>query len=197
MEKDSKQTNKSSVSPLLVGIIIMFISLVILGGFLYVRTSNSKESQNGNSETTSVNQDVDQSKVIWEEFTNDKYGFTIAHPPLLLKRETEDEGGYLYFVRFEENQYSLGKGIAIGVGENTRDEEVAKIKKEIKDEATIDPESEETIKVAGQNAIRLNYQDKGQYESKSFVIFEKDGKTYSISTVPDQIDRVIESFEFN
>jgi hypothetical protein len=197
MAEEKHISKVNTVSPLTVGIIIMFISLVVFGGFLFVRTRNSQESQIDNAPTATLNQDADQSKVMWQEFTNDKYGFTVARPPLLIKRETENEGGYLYFVRFEENQYSLGKGVAIGVGENTRDEEVNNIKKSIKDEAGIDPDSEEEIIVSDQDAIKLTYHDNGQYESRAFVVFEKNGKTFSISTVPEQMNRVVESFEFN
>jgi len=59
-------------------------------------------------------------------------------------------------------------------------------------------DNEQEIKMGDFYAVILNYTsgDKTQGEDRSIVIIQKDDKSYSISTVPEQIDKVISSFSF-
>ncbi len=131
----------------------------------------------------------------WDVYTNNKYRYSVSYPKLLYKKEFENQGGYLHFVRFEENNFSKEKGIAIGVRETTLKEEVARLKDDFSKEGKLIKEEE--IKVMGKNGVRLEFEPKIQgNESRTLVILERENWVYSISTVPEQMDRVLESFKF-
>ena len=55
---------------------------------------------------------------------------------------------------------------------------------------------EEKINVGDQEGIRLDFEPEGEGEKRSAVIFSKEKYSYSISTVPEQIEKVIQSFKF-
>lgn len=132
----------------------------------------------------------------WKEFVNQDYGIRFEVPSLLLKTKRENVNGYKYFMRFEENKFSEKKGVALGVTERSRSQEVEYIKEMIEKE---NPNIHPAIKIfdlAGYGATQIDYEEQEGLEARSIVIIN-DGKfTFSLSTVPEQIERVKSSLMF-
>jgi len=199
MLMDVKNNTKKRVGESLsLGAGVLFISLVAVCIFLFFKLNLQKvnviapmEEKVNKPDELIVNSD-------WGEYANEEYGFKFLHPKLLYKTEFKNQGGYIFFVKFEENKYSLGKGVAIGIRQSEKGRDVENVKNDIAREGNARLDNEQEIKMGDFYAVILNYTsgDKTQEEDRSIVIIQKDDKSYSISTVPEQIDKVISSFSF-
>lgn len=185
---------KKSFNLLNLGLMFLFLSLLTLATYLFFRVSFSTKKEINSQD--SKKEKVSESESNWEVYSNTEFGISFAHPRLLYKKEFRNQAGSLYFVRFEETKFSRGKGIAVGVKEGNLEEEVANFKKEFENQADLTKESQ--IIVNTFKGVRLDFEprESSLLEKRSIVILEKSGKVYSISTVPKQIDRVLESFNF-
>src|SRR3989344_8091138 len=179
------------------GLLVMLLSLLLLTIYLlfFPKLSNDKtpivnqdEQLQGNLKPTGVQ------NLQWEEYFNEELGFKMSIPQFLYKSEFSDRGGYKIFIRFEQTNFSLEKGIAVGISEKIAEEETETLKGNLSDEGAV-LQNEEKIEISGIEGTKLTFIPKeGQEgEPRSIVIFDRNGLTYSISTVPEQIDRVTES----
>ncbi|MEM2145266.1 MAG: hypothetical protein QW279_07890 [Candidatus Jordarchaeaceae archaeon] len=131
----------------------------------------------------------------WETYSNTEFKFQLSLPRLLYKNEFKNQGGYIFFARFEENKFSQGKGVALGIKEGKIQAEVEGVKRDFEEKASL--EEEKKVNVAGSDGVYLRFKPKEQgLEERVIVFFEKEAKVYSVSTTPKQIDKIIESFKF-
>lgn len=192
----SIKSNKFSVFGLASSLV--FISLISAGLYLFLLT---KKTVTDGGVVISNEEEIQQERRItntWIEFINEEFGYRISHPPLLTKTEYKNEGGYKDFIRFEENEKSLGRGIGIGVRESTLRDEVERLKKEMDQFKGSKLTKETKLPLSNYNGFVLEYDtvDNSDTEAKAIILIQKDNFIYSISTVPEQIDRVISSFSF-
>lgn len=194
MAGEEKKTSRV----IFVGMYLLILAIISSGIYLFVRAkkegTHSKENQNVTISPTQTQEDATRS---WVTYTNPEYKFSIRHPRFLYPTEIVNKGGYLVFIRFEENSFSQGKGLAVGVSEALQEEEVKRVKKEIASffEGTLTKEEE--IGIGDIKGIRLEYEpeEKEVAEDRSIVIFTKGNHTFSISSVPEQIEQIVLSFK--
>jgi hypothetical protein len=137
----------------------------------------------------------------WKTYESKEFGFSLKYPASLRVNDLGNNGGYVGFIRFEEEP-SLNlsdKGIAVGISSLPLDKEITKIKDQINSEggAILVDETQTVFK--GFTATRLYYkpEDSTQEEERVVIIVNGGGEyTYSISTVPGQIQKVLEGFNF-
>ena len=194
MVGEEKRTSKV----ILVGIYLLALAIISSGIYLFVKAKKegprSKENQNVTISPTQKEEDITRS---WITYTNPEYKFSIRHPRFLYPTEIVNNGGYLVFIRFEENSFSQGKGLAIGVREASQEEEVKRVKKEITSSFEGELIKEEEMGIGEIKGIRLQYEpeEKEKAENRSIIIFTKGNHTFSISSVPGQIEQIVFSFQ--
>jgi len=196
-----KKQEKSRLSVFKTGIVLVFLSLVILTIHLVIRILKNNSSDN--NQTQIVNepenvQDQDTSEDrAWEVYTNEEFGFELLIPRLLTEREWRDQGGYKYFMRFEETKFSVDKGVAVGVSDSNLGSEVKRLKDNLEKEGAKLVKEQKTV-IGGKEGVLLEYEpeDVGGGEKRVVVIVENPPSVYSISTAPEQIEKVIDGFIF-
>ena len=181
-----------------VGFLVMFLSIIFLSTKLSYDLDSTQKTSTGQTTPQNLSQqDNQESPSGWDIYTNEEYYVKFSHPRFLLKRVYEKTGGYELFVVFEENELSLGKGVAFGVGKTGLEEEVERIKSGISKEGNTRLSNDENIVVSEMKARLLSFESQEKFlENRSFLIIEKDSYTYSISTVPEQMQKIIDSLEF-
>ena len=180
------------------GIMFLFISAVSVVAYLLfkLRTENSEPETAVNEQVSKQNEMITTNQ--WEEYVNEEFGIILSHPSLLIKRETVEHGEYLKFIRFEETKNSIAKGVALGISNKTLKEEINKIKSEIEKSGEAKLTKEQNFKIENNEAVLLEYEaDKeSDIENRVVVVFRKGSYTYSLSTTPDQMGKVLSSVKF-
>jgi hypothetical protein len=116
---------------------------------------------------------------------------------LLHKLEYDESEDYDYFIVFEENQFSKEKGVAFGVSSDGLEKEVNKIKNSVTNQNGSILVKEGKYDFRGLKSWLLKYEtENSSLESRVFFIFERGDYTFSFSTVPEQIQRLMDSIEF-
>lgn len=184
--------------PLNLGLFILFISTSIL----LLKVALTQWDKKGN--TDNYNRTLEESETSdsvvpegirdWEYFVHPEYKFSVYVPRLLVKREYDDSGNYLFFVRFEENRFSEDRGVAIGVSDRILEEEETKTREIIEAGFSDKKPKKEIVKLTDHDAIRLDYQEAEGFESRTIILVNNGDYTYSLSTVPEQIDNVLAGF---
>lgn len=176
------------------GVLFLFFSLLALGTYLFITSKKAVKEEQKESPKDIVQ--IDQNQTLnWRIYENEKYSYTLKYPPLLYKREFENQGGYLHFVRFEENKFSLDKGLAFGVSDGSLENEVKRIKQEFSQGAKLVNEAE--VDIGDIKGIRLDYEPEVRGgEKRAVVIFNGRGYSYSLSSVPEQIEKILAGFRF-
>jgi hypothetical protein len=133
----------------------------------------------------------------WYMYVNEEYKFSFYHPRLPFEEDFKNEGSYEYFLNLQSEEDEIKKGIYLGIKENNLDEEIARLKSIFEAEGG-ELVSETEVDVDGIKGVLVVYKpiDNITLEQRSLVVFEKDGLAYSISTSPDQIDKLISTFKF-
>jgi len=198
-EKLSGNQSQKSMSLLKIGVILLIGSLFTLLIFNYYKKPLRDQVVNKEDLTTSQSGLMSKNeKLAWEDYANSEYGITFKIPKLLLKRDSLGENEYLYFVRFEENKFSREKGVAMGIRESDLEKEKTLLKKEMED-AGGKLSNETKLAIKDFPAERMDFkpdsQNKG-LEDRSVILIERFGKVFSISTSPDQLDRLISTINF-
>ncbi|SRR3990172_4156191 len=194
---DGKRQKNSDA--LKIGVFLMFLSLAVLVVYFFFTRPDIFHKSTGEPEITAIGKDdlitTPTPVLAWVEYKNDEFGFQMMYPKFLYRREFRDQGGFKVFLLFEETKFSSEKGLGLGVSERTFKEEVENTKTSFsKQDAKL--VKEEKINVGDQEGIRLDFEPEGEGEKRSAVIFSKEKYSYSISTVPEQIEKVIQSFKF-
>lgn len=132
----------------------------------------------------------------WEMYVISDYDFALPVPRFLSKNELENQGGYEKFIRLVKTDFSQGEGIAIGANkaslQNEKSRVLESLLKEVETEVTESEKNIENVKI-----IRVDIEvDKEGFESRSFLFYERDGKTISISSTPEQIDTILDLITF-
>ena len=192
----SAKNKKNKLNLLGMGALAAFLSLTTLAVYLVVTLLAKRSPQSSEAVVGSVSESLDEEvEVPWRTYTNEAYGYEISHPGLLYQREFVDSGGYEHFVRFEETQFSLDKGVAVGVSLKSAEEELNAMKSELSENAEL--VEERSISVAGLEAAYILFRPSFEGgEERAIAVFEGNGATFSVSTVPEQMDKVLQSFKF-
>lgn len=203
--KTNLSETKSSVINKL-GLFLMFVALIIFGIQIILRNYKNirlaKEQQIEKSDV--VNQDSKQNKQVnydisnrWRVYQDTIYGYEIAVPKLLIERKYKNNGRFVQFVLYEETQFSNEKGVALGISKLNIEKEIDELKKDMTNEKAV-VASEENIKVDGFDGILINFEpeDEEILEKRSVFLVSKNNLTFSISSVPEQIPRLIDNFKF-
>lgn len=188
--KNKKKTTLVKVNRLTASLTIILISVVLLLVYKRLFPSNRVPvTSQGPSPTNGL-------KATWVPYTNAQFKYALNYPISLTVFETKDKGGYLEFTRFDENGLTGDKGIGVGVRKNDLKSEVIQIKKEFNDMGDGKLVSENNLKIGDYEAVELSYEPKDptNAEKRSVVILSNDNYAYSISTVPEQIIQVLETF---
>jgi len=191
-----KKTKNKSVFKF--GIMFLFISTVSVASYLFLKL----RAVNNEAKSAIDKQVSKQTEMIttnqWEEYVDEEFGIILSHPSLLIKRETVEHGEYLKFVRFEETKNSIAKGVALGISSKVLKEEINKIKNEMEKSGEAELTKEQNFKIEDNDAVLLEYEtDKeSDVENRVVVIFRKGLYTYSVSTAPDQMGKVLSSIKF-
>jgi hypothetical protein len=178
-------------------LLLFIFTLVIFAYKMYISRGGDntfKKKEEKNLEYTS-NNNTQEELSTWKTYNNTNYRFVIKIPNLLLERVYTGQQDYLFFVKFEENKFSEEKGVALGVTDRTVAQEVEKIRTDMAKDFSINPK-ESNIKVDGQDAVRIDYEKVGELEARSVVVVRGNDVTISVSTVPEQIERLIKSIDF-
>jgi hypothetical protein len=184
--------------PLNLGLFILFVSTSVL--LLKVALMQWDKKSNADTYSRTLEEDETSESAVpeeirdWEYFIHPEYRFSIYVPRLLVKREYDDSGDYLFFVRFEENRFSEDSGVAIGVSNRALEEEEAKTREIVEAEFSDIKPKREIVKLTDYDAIKLDYQGVDGVESRTIILVTNGDYTYSISTVPEQIDNVLAGF---
>lgn len=193
--------NQGDFSLLKIGVLAMFVGLSVLVAYLWFKTPSTSNQVGGLGKlekggTAQESKVKDTNDISWEKYINTEFGFEFNIPRLLLKRELRGQGGYELFVRFEENKFSGGKGVGLGINLAEFSAEVDRLKKDLegqKGKLT----KEEDIEIAGHKAKYLEYEPENNKEEKRGVlIIPKEAIVISISSVPEQIPKIVASFKF-
>lgn len=191
--------NNLSKKPLALGFVILAFAVFIL--FSSTSLRKLRNIGVGSVVNTISKEEAVQSKTPegienWEYYVHPEYKFSLYVPELLIKREYDNPGDYLFFVRFEENRVSESRGLAVGVSERTLKEEEKKTRELIEEGLPgVEPVREE-LKLTGYEAIRLDYEGIEGLEPRTIILVTNEGYAYSISTNPEQIDEVLSGFVF-
>lgn len=135
----------------------------------------------------------------WKEFNSEVPKFSVKYPKTLTVHDMGQSARYYHFVKFEEDVNSLDRGIAIGVTEAGAATETRRIVEEFESYGTGVLSEQKGIEVQGSKGLSMTYKPKEEsvdVEAKSIAIFEQGKYTFSVSTTPDQIDKVLNSMKF-
>src|SRR3989344_2735162 len=176
---------------------LLFLTVILLAIFafyLFLKLGRFKSLKKNSGDTLPK---LETNEVIWKEYKNEKFRYSLLVPQHLLKKEVKNEEGYLSFVRFEENELTRAKRVAVGVSRGRREDEVDKVKEQMNESGLANLIKEVKINVSGHEAKRLDYQaiDSKNRDPRAIVIFDNGIYTYSISTHPEQAEKIIESFK--
>lgn len=184
-------------------IVITFIAIVyyFFEQSVYGNQSQSVTQSGFNQETFNTTPTPAVNQFEWKTYQSKEFGFSLRYPASLLVNDLGNVGGYIDFIRFEEepNLNLSDKGIAVGVSTLPLDKEIAKIKNQIKTEGGAVLADESKIDFKGFSSIQLYYKPEDpEEEEERVIIIVNTGKgyTYSISTVPVQMPKVIQGFNF-
>lgn len=184
---------------LLTGTFLVFLGLFFYGiqTFLKIGKTSSRPEVLVPETTNQVQVSQDTSDY-WDKYINPEYMFSIKYPRFLSAIEIQGQGGYLVFVRFEEDSFSQGKGVAVGVSDRGAEEEVGAVKKEIAEGVEAKLVKEDKITIAGTIATRLEYEpiNPNEGEQRVVVVLNNGKYSFSVSTTPDQIDQVLTNLKF-
>lgn len=181
-----------------IGVAFVLFASIATASFLHFKDegANLSRSSETEKEEADTSHESEDNEVFWDIYKNDKYGYAIAKPKLLSGREYENQGGYLHFIRFEENKFSRGKGVAVGVSGMGLDEQKEAIKKDIGGDENAILVSERAFEADGKSTYILEYDSVGEGEGRAVVIIKRGDYSYTISTTPDQMEHVLANLRF-
>lgn len=190
---------KKSNELLKIGFLMIFLSVALLSTKIYFNTDfngNGSTPAPKKTDNSVPNGDM-ESEVLWNKYENTEYLITFSYPNLLTKKTFEDSGGYEFFVRFEENSLSQGKGVALGINRTDLEVEMERVKDEISKQNNARLVKDQEISVQGTKGLILEFEPEDEtLEKRSFLFIAKGDYTYSFSTVPEQMQDLIDSIEF-
>src|SRR3989344_5998711 len=98
-----------------------------------------------------------ESEATWANYKNDEYGFSVDYPLYLYPTEVEDPEGYLKFIIFEQTNFSVLKGMAIGITKSSLADEVSNVKKSIEKDGAAKLEEEKVGEKDGHATVLIRY----------------------------------------
>lgn len=181
-----------------VSVTLAFVCLLLFSAVLGYRLYTKKEAPPTAATKGSIQKNPKEDSK-WETFLNEQYSFQLEIPKYLIKQEALEKQGYNYLVFFAENQYSEGKGVAVGVTDRTFDEELKEVKRMYGKEEDAELVEEKDIVVSGEKGRQLSYKPKEGaegLEEKDVVIVRHGQFTFTVSTTPEQLPHILETYTF-
>ncbi len=182
-------------------ILAIFACLLLLAGYFWYTISQKNKTKEA-AVTTATTQPLPtvEAKGGWTKYTNPQYQFSVELPRFLAKREFRDKDGYTFVAIFEENSLSKGKGVAIGITTRDVNAEVAQTKIDYAKSGEAELTEEKDIEVGREKGREVTFKPKTEddttLESHSVLVFRHGNYTYSISTVPEQVEHIVTSFKW-
>lgn len=177
------------------GALFLFIALLASSFFVVIKSKNvDKKANNIDLVNTVTSEEQQLKRTIYR---SDMFNYIIEYPEELDVNQLGSGGGYIDFVRFEENANFKTKGFAIGVSEHNLPNEVKRIKNQFENE-NANLVEEKSVSFRGLAARQLHYKPMNPEdgEERLLIIFNRAPYTFSVSTVPSQIEEVLSKFEF-
>ena len=191
---------KKHISVFKIGFLLFLLSALFLSAKLYLNfyQKNNKKYSQLDIPDNFVAEDKFDSKNLWTSYSNEEYLVKFAYPNFLTKVEYRNEGGYEYFLVFEENDVSKGKGIAFGVNDGEFEDERKRIKTDILNIGKVKFVKEEKI-LKWKEALVMEFEpeDEEVLEKRSVLLIDNGNYIFSFSTVPYQMQALIESIEIS
>ena len=182
-----------------IGVLLLTISLVVANVYLFLKSRDTSNVEKSTSSFKAVgDKDPEVGDSEWEIYKDDLYGYSVSFPPILQPRTIESEN-YLSFIIFFIPEGITGSGFGISVRENSLDEEVELIKGEIGVGIGANLVAEEEITKDGHLGKRLEYEPENQEEGepRTIIILNNGKYSYTISSIPELIDKLFASFQLN
>lgn len=179
------------------GLLFLLASILISSIYLILKVVTETPVTGEDIKNAGVKVPTNSKDETWITYTSDLFNYKINYPSSLAVRQLGSGGGYIDFVRFEEGDGNLFKGFAVGVSEQSLANETERIKRLFESENAYLVQ-ETSLNYNGTNAKRLYYKPQKieNSEERVVVIFSDGQYTYSISTVPGQINEMLSKFEF-
>lgn len=173
-------------------IFILVVSVLFYSLLRYYILSKGEEPK----EDKTVSEEVENST--WVIYKNDEYGYSFEYPLYLLSTEVKNTEKYLSFVTFEETSFSTLKGVAVGITDRTLEDELSYIKDSFAGVNDANLKESKDGQTEGKRFYLLTYETSGSedLEDKSIFIINDGRYTMSISTVPEQMEHIINSLKF-
>ena len=191
---------QKKISIVKIGFAFFLLALFVTAIKLYINERNAKNDVAvGTTSALNVSPTTTEYPAFhWDTYTNEEYGFSIKHPRLLYKQEYKNEGGYLFFVQFLETQYTEAKGLKIGVSKNSLENEATRTKKMLEEgEGILMSESEVLVNTMRGKRLEFKPMEEagGELRPLAIVIVYDGVYSYSISSIPGQIDVIVDTFK--
>lgn len=183
-------------------VLIIFGVLIINKNIININLAKKEEDKTTNNISENLTENPSGSLGYdisnrWKIYQDTIFGYELAIPKLLLERSFTNEGRFEKFVIFEETQYSVEKGVAVGISrldlKGERDQLLGDMEKE-----GARMSKEEDIEIDGHPGLLITFEPgEGEgLEEKSVFMVNNGDFTFSVSSVPLQIDRLIDNFKF-
>lgn len=206
--KKNNLDQKKNIGLLDFGLRLLLVIVLLIFVFYFLNQNglgNQEQPSSVNdlysSDEVTAQPSIAVNQFAWKTYESKTFGFSINYPASLDVNDMGNVGGFIDFVRFEEapSLNLTDKGIAVGVSTLSLEKETIKIKNQFDSEGGALLADETRVEYKGFTATKLYYkpEDPTQDEERIVLIVNnKKGYTYSISTVPEQMPRVMEGFNF-
>jgi hypothetical protein len=174
-------------------LMILLSSLLIVFVFLLLKENSSKNNIHVNKGSGEEKEESVDGVDAWKTYVNKEYGFSLKYPNLLLITEQESVGDYLFFVSFDSTKYTQRDGIRVGVSKSSQEKVIENIQESFDEDYKVIVDR--TYEVNGNNFKEKQYEDVMTKQKKAFAFLADSGLVFSISTSPDQLKEVVDSFE--
>ena len=190
---DYMLTNSRGFAPLL---IILGLAVIGIVGFLFFKPTVTTPPGPKSSISPTPSPDYSEVTSNWKTYTNSQYDYAVKYPvESTLEEPTEDI--YLNHVIFGERTKDNSLWFEITVREASLDEEVDYIEWQSSHSLVVRT-NEKDLSVQGLPAKRLDYEPSKYDEPKpsSFIIINRGKYSYTLSSRPEDIDKIISTFRF-
>ena len=180
------------------GLLVLTLSLVLANIYLFIKT---RSIEIHDIDRVAVGFETDGAgggKLEWNIYRNELYGYTVSYPKLLEPRTVENERYESFLIFFVPGEIDE-PGFAISVRKNTLNDEISLIREEIGEGSVATLINEEEIEEGGFGGFRLDYEPKNikEGEARSIIIINNGRYSYSLSSTPEFLEKVIEKFSLD
>lgn len=174
------------------GLLLLSTALILASIFLLTKSRNASSSQNS---AAAVQESTQPDNKGTDTYTSEDLGYSINYPSLLEPRSVSSDD-YISLIIFFVPNTLRGDGFAISVTDRSLEEEKNLIKDKIGKETKVKITEETRIRKDNFDGFKLiiDPEVEGTFESKAFIVLNNGKYSYSLSSIPDFIDEVLNNF---